>query len=241
MPRAATRGISVFNKTVSNVTIHQHCNKGRLILPLVLTRPALVLLISAMLLAFVLIQGCGGASAVAASAVSQPSPSISIAPSSASVQMWQNLQFTVSEDTSGAQRTWQTSQPSILTSLGSGEFQGVQQGTTQVSVACGALSATASVVVTAQQVSGPIEITSAGIYSGNWTSTDPNTPAVTIHTDQPVIIQDSVITSRGALIHISGVKTGADVTVENVTEQRLIPKSQAGSAEPLYPLPMLLL
>ena len=139
----------MFNETVSNVKIRQHRNKRRLILPVALTRPALVLLVSAMLLAFVLIQGCGGASAVAAS---QPSPSISIAPSSASVQMWQNLQFTVSEDTSGAQCTWQTSQPSILTSLGSGQFQGVQQGTTQVSVTCGALSATASVVVTASRL-----------------------------------------------------------------------------------------
>ena len=177
-----------------------------------------------MLLAFVLIQGCGGPSAVVASAASQPSPSISIAPSSASVQMWKNLQFTVSEDNSGAQCTWQTSQPSILTSLGSGQFQGIQQGTTQVSVTCGTISATASVVVTAQQASGPIEITSGGIYSGNWSSTDPNTPAVTIHTDQPVTIQDSVITSRGALIHISGVKTGAEVTIENVTGTALDPE-----------------
>jgi hypothetical protein len=40
---------------------------------------------------------------------------------------------------------------------------------------------------------------------------------VTIKTDAPVTIQDSVINGKGDLISISGVKTGANVTVENVT------------------------
>jgi hypothetical protein len=74
-----------------------------------------------------------------------------------------------------------------------------------------------------QQPSGPIVITAGGTYSGNWNSTDPSTPAVTIKTDAPVTIQDSVINSKGGLIDISGVKTGANVTVENVTGTALDP------------------
>jgi hypothetical protein len=39
-----------------------------------------------------------------------------------------------------------------------------------------------------------------------------------------VVIQDSVITSRGTLIELSGVKTGANVTIDNVTGTALDPE-----------------
>ena len=53
----------------------------------------------------------------------------------------------------------------------------------------------------------PIVITSGGTYSGTWSSNDPKKPAVTIRTDELVILQNSVITSsNGAnLISLSGV------------------------------------
>ena len=76
---------------------------------------------------------------------------------------------------------------------------------------------------TTSAVSNPIVITQGGTYSGTWRSDDPKVPAVTIKTDEPVILQDSVITSRGDLIVVSGVKTGANVTVENVTGTALDP------------------
>ena len=42
-------------------------------------------------------------------------------------------------------------------------------------------------------------------------------------TDAPVTIQDSTITSQGGLISVSGVKTGANVTIRNVTGTALDP------------------
>ncbi|MDR3737815.1 MAG: hypothetical protein P4L40_02235, partial [Terracidiphilus sp.] len=173
--------------------------------------------------ASVLIQGCGSSSGVSLSASSQASTSATLNPTSASVQVWQNLQFSVS----GAETTscsWSTSAPATLSSIGNGEFQATQTGTAKVTVTCGSSTATANVVVSAQQQSAPITITSGGTYSGNWVSNDPSTPAVTIKTDEPVIIQDSVISSRGDLISITGVKTGANVTVENVTGTALDPQ-----------------
>jgi hypothetical protein len=133
------------------------------------------------------------------------------------------MQFTVAGEAAGEECAWQSSQPSILSSLGNGQFQASQSGTAQVSVTCGSTSSTANVVVTAQQPAGPIEITSGGTYSGNWNSTDPSTPAVKIRTDQPVILQDSTLSGPGTLIDLSGVSTGANVTIENVTGTALDP------------------
>lgn len=190
-----------------------------------------VALVSALLPILFLLQGCSGAISTAAvqSSQSTTSSTTALSPSTASIQAWQDLQFSVSGDAAGEQCTWQSSQPSVLTSLGGGQFQGAQAGTAQVSVTCGSSTATASVTVTAQQASGPIEITSGGTYSGNWTSNDPNTPAVTIKTDEPVVIQDSVISSRGTLIYASGVSTGANVTIQNVTGTALDPEVSGDS------------
>jgi hypothetical protein len=55
-----------------------------------------------------------------------------------------------------------------------------------------------------QQWTGPIVITGGGTYSGNWTSNDPDTPAVTIRTDDAVEIHDSTITGKGTLINLIG-------------------------------------
>ena len=77
--------------------------------------------------------------------------------------------------------------------------------------------------VSAQQLPGPIQITKGGTYSGTWESTDPKVPAVSIQTDQPVTIRDSVIKSRGPLITVRWVKAGTNVTIENVTGTALDP------------------
>ncbi len=62
--------------------------------------------------------------------------------------------------------------------------------------------------------SGPITITAGGTYSGNWQSLDSNVAAVTVATSEPVIIQNSVIQSRGELIQ---GKAKVNLTVRNTT------------------------
>ena len=61
--------------------------------------------------------------------------------------------------------------------------------------------------------SGPIVITEAGTYSGNWQSTDGKTPAVTVATTAPVVIENSHISSAAGLIKTS--VAGVDLTVRN--------------------------
>ncbi len=169
-----------------------------------------------------LLQGCASTSGVSLNTSSQPAAT-ALRPSSASIQVWQILQFSVTGAVSSGDCTWTSSQPSVLASLGNGQFQGAQAGSSKVTVTCGTASASASVAVSAQQQSAPITITSGGTYSGNWVSSDPSLPAVTIKTDAPVVLQDSVLSGRGTLIRITGVATGANVTIQNVTATALDP------------------
>lgn len=175
-------------------------------------------------IATVALSGCASVSTPSSSSSStQTASTTNLSPSSASIQVWQNLQFSVT-GSSASDCTWASSNSSILASLGNGQFQGTQTGTTKVTVTCGTSSASASVVISAQQQSAPVVISSGGTYSGNWVSDDPSVPAVTIKTTQPVVLQDSVISSRGDLIQISGSGNGANVTVKNVTGTALDPQ-----------------
>ena len=61
-----------------------------------------------------------------------------------------------------------------------------------------------------------ITITKGGTYSGDWISNNPNVAAVTVSTDDPVVIQNSTVRGRGHLIVANG-KSGANLTVRNVT------------------------
>jgi hypothetical protein len=67
--------------------------------------------------------------------------------------------------------------------------------------------------------SGPIRITRGGIYTGNWQSLDPNTPAVTVATGEPVVIENANIRSAGTLIHAFNT----DLTVRNTYGRGLNP------------------
>jgi hypothetical protein len=69
--------------------------------------------------------------------------------------------------------------------------------------------------------SGPLVITQGGTYSGNWQSLDPSTPAVTIATSQPVVIDHANIESKSALIATS--VAGADITITNTSGWALNP------------------
>jgi hypothetical protein len=149
---------------------------------------------------------------------------LSLEPSGATIQQWQTIQFNLSGESAAVACTWASSSASILAPVGDADFEGGQAGNATVSVVCGSQTVQAIVTVMPQAPSGPIKIVTGGTYSGNWTSNDPNTPAVTIATDDPVIVRDSVIASRGALIHVSGVSTGANVTIDNVTGTALDPQ-----------------
>jgi hypothetical protein len=66
----------------------------------------------------------------------------------------------------------------------------------------------------------PLTITSGGTYIGCWKSDDPNTPAITINTTQPVTIAYSYIQSKGELIK---ALPGSDLTVTNTSLTGLNP------------------
>ncbi|MGA7342612.1 MAG: hypothetical protein WBE72_08010 [Terracidiphilus sp.] len=198
--------------------------------------PPATLLAALLLPVLLLCQGCSSSlSAVAAgsgagsgsASAGGPAPAaLALSPSSATIQIWQSLQFTLSGEAEGASCTWTSSSASILPPVADEEFQGQQAGNATVAVTCGSQSAQALVTVVPQVVAGPIQITSGGTYSGDWNSDDPATPAVTIDTDDPVTIEDSVITGRGTLIRVSGVTSGANVTIDNVTGTALDPQVQ---------------
>ncbi len=59
--------------------------------------------------------------------------------------------------------------------------------------------------------SGPIVISQGGTYSGNWESTG-TSPAVTVTTSAPVVIENCAVKGKGNLIQVNAV---ADLTVRN--------------------------
>ena len=63
-------------------------------------------------------------------------------------------------------------------------------------------AASASAEVNQTTYAPPITIDKGGTYSGNWESLDPQTPAVTVKTDEPVVIENSYLRSRGRIINV---------------------------------------
>ena len=76
---------------------------------------------------------------------------------------------------------------------------------------------------TASLVANTIVIKTGGIYQGDWVSTDPAIPAISVQTDQPVVIENSTVTGPGNLIVAMG-SSGANLTVQNVTGTALNPQ-----------------
>lgn len=83
--------------------------------------------------------------------------------------------------------------------------------------------ASAPAVTASTQTSGPIVISRGGTYSGNWSSNNWQIPAVQINTNDPVVLRNATISSRGDLIAISRMGAGANVTIQNVTGTALDP------------------
>jgi hypothetical protein len=110
---------------------------------------------------------------------------------------------------------WTSSDTRTITASSSGLVSGLATGKATITGSYQGRQISVPAVSTIGQVdwSGPIVITEAGAYSGNWRSTDGKTPAVTVATTAPVVIENSHISSTAGLIKTS--VAGADVTVRN--------------------------
>jgi hypothetical protein len=110
---------------------------------------------------------------------------------------------------------WTSSDLRTMVINGSGLLSGLATGKAQLSGSYQGQQASAPASSSVGEVdwSAPIVIAQGGTYSGNWQSTNTHTAAVTIATQEPVIIQDAHISSAGNLIKVE--VNGADVTVRN--------------------------
>jgi hypothetical protein len=187
----------------------------------------MVILSSVVLLACsVLSFGCGGSKGgLEPSGKTVPS-ALQLSPAMINVPQGGGVRFALAQDAvaiSPSRCTWQAADTTILSSKGNGEFVGIDIGSSSVVATCDGSSTSASVLVSPATNPTAIRITSGGTYSGSWSSTDPKVPAVTILTNEPVVLRNSTLTSRGDLIVIYGSEGGANVTIDNVTGTALDP------------------
>ncbi|WP_263415281.1 right-handed parallel beta-helix repeat-containing protein [Terriglobus albidus] len=118
---------------------------------------------------------------------------------------------------------WASNDDSVLKGGSSGSFSGVTPGSATVTAVCAKMEAIATATVTAPKNPRAIRITHGGVYSGDWSSNDPDTPAVTIVTDEAVTITNSTVTGRGTLIKVFGGTKGANLTLTSTTGTALEP------------------
>jgi hypothetical protein len=114
-----------------------------------------------------------------------------------------------------SQVAWQTSDPRTITVSAAGVLSGIATGPAVIYGSYQGLQVKTSASSSIGEVnwSKPIVITEAGTYSGNWRSTDAGTPAVTVATTAPVVIENSHISSAGSLI--KSTVAGSNLTVRN--------------------------
>jgi hypothetical protein len=110
---------------------------------------------------------------------------------------------------------WASSDTRNINISPAGLLSGVATGNSTIS---GSYQSMAAAVPASSNIgpinwSGPIVITSGGTYSGNWQSTDGVTPAVTVLTTAPVVIENAHIRSRAGLLKT--MINGADLTIRN--------------------------
>ncbi len=110
---------------------------------------------------------------------------------------------------------WASSDTRSITASSSGLVAGLATGKATIAGSYQGRQAAVPAVSTIGQVewSAPIVISEAGTYSGNWRSTDGKTPAVTVATTAPVVIENAHISSTAGLIKTT--VAGADVTIRN--------------------------
>jgi Chitobiase/beta-hexosaminidase C-terminal domain/Bacterial Ig-like domain (group 2) len=170
-------------------------------------------------------EGTANAAAAAAELTS-----VAVDPAQATVAIGGNTQLkaiaTFSDGSSKdvtANFAWASSDARTITTSSSGLLAGLATGKATITGSYQGHRASVPAVSSIGQVewSAPIVITEAGTYSGNWRSTDSKTPAVTVVTTAPVIIESSHISSVAGLIKTS--VAGADITVRNSVALALNP------------------
>jgi hypothetical protein len=148
--------------------------------------------------------------------------SVAISPSDAVVGIGKTTQLKATATFSDgsvkditAEFGWTSSDARTITANPSGALAGLATGQAVISGNYQGRQASVSAASAIGDVewSSPIVINQGGTYSGNWQSTDANTPAVTVATTAPVIIENSHIRSAGSLIKTS--VAGTDLTVRN--------------------------
>ncbi len=157
-----------------------------------------------------LLQSCGGVKRAGF-------PLASLSPSLSTLPVGEELRLSTNGPVDTASCVWSSSDPSILAMEGNGRYRAHAPGQAEVQAQCTDVELLSASVTVTVQPPGPLVITHGGTYSGNWASDDPAVPAVSILTNEPVILRDAVITGRGDLINIDGAGGLAHVTVENVT------------------------
>ncbi len=149
--------------------------------------------------------------------------SLSISPNQPTVNIGGATQLTAtatysngSSNNVSSSVAWTSADPRIVNVSGSGVASGIATGNVAVTASYQGQTASASISSSIGNIqwSGPLTITQGGTYSGNWRSTDPNTPAVTVATTAPVVIQNSYVTGPTDLI--SDPYYGNNLTVKNV-------------------------
>ena len=149
--------------------------------------------------------------------------SLAISPNQPSVNIGGTTQLTATASYSDGSSNnvssgvaWSSADPRMVSVSASGLAAGNATGTVAITATYQGQTATAPISSSMGNIqwSGPLTITQGGTYSGNWKSTNPQTPAVSIATTEPVLIQNSYVTGPNDLI--SDPVYGNNVTVKNV-------------------------
>jgi Ricin-type beta-trefoil lectin domain-like/Bacterial Ig-like domain (group 2) len=149
--------------------------------------------------------------------------SLSISPNSPTVAIGSTTQLTATAKYSNGSSSnvsssvsWGSADPRVVNVAANGVASGHASGT--VAITASYKGVTASTAISSSmgniQWSGPLVITKGGTYSGNWRSTSLSSPAVTVATSAPVIIENSHLQSPADLI--SDPTYGTNLTVKNV-------------------------
>jgi hypothetical protein len=162
------------------------------------------------------------ATALPSGAASATLESVAITPSQAVVAIGSSTQLkAVATFNDGSVKDvtadfgWLSSDARTITVNSSGVLAGVASGPATITGSYQGLAAKAAAnsAVGKMDWQGPLVITAGGTYSGNWQSIDAKTPAVTVATTDPVIIENSHIRGTGNLI--ASTVQGSSLTVRN--------------------------
>jgi hypothetical protein len=149
--------------------------------------------------------------------------SLSVSPNQASVDIGGTTQLTATAEYSDGSSenlssnvTWSSTDARVVSVSGSGAASGIATGNVVITARYQGQTGSATLASSIGNIqwSGPLTITQGGTYSGNWRSTDLNTPAVTVATTAPVLIQNSYVTGPYDLI--ADRSTRSHLTVKNV-------------------------